>query len=352
MTAVRKRSKFELLGRVIPLSENKRFWIGFDLGGTKMQGVICDSDLRPLARIRKKTRGTEGAKSGVDRIGDIIEKLLAGVEADHSQIAGIGIGCPGPVEWEKGIVRIAVNLGWKNAAIGDTLRERFNCPVSVLNDVDAGVYGEYCFGAATGARCAVGIFPGTGIGGGCVYEGKILRGKLLTCMEVGHIRIGGGSRTSGTEMTGTLESESSRLTIAAECAKLAYRGEAPQLLELAGTDLTRIRSKTIAEAITKGDKAVEKVVARAAQQVGIAIVNIIHLLCPDKIVLGGGVVEAMPKLIMSEIDKTVKKFVLDCYADQFKIEVAKLGDDAGSLGAAAWVAHQYPEFETEVQSPS
>ncbi len=334
------------------LTEAKRFWIGFDLGGTKMQGVLCDSSLKPLARVRKKSKGTEGAKSGIDRIGDIIEKLVTDAGGDHSNIAGIGIGCPGPVEWEKGIVRIAVNLGWKNAAIGPALSSRFHCPVSVLNDVDAGVYGEYRFGAAAGARCAIGLFPGTGIGGGCVYDGTILRGKLLTCMEVGHIRIGGGTRTSGIEMSGTLESEASRLTIAAECAKLAIRGEAPHLLEAAGTDIARIRSKTIAEAIAKGDKAVERVVARSMDQLGIAIVNMIHLLCPDKIVLGGGVVEAMPKLVLSEVEKTVKKYVLDCYADQYSIEIAKLGDDAGSLGAAAWVAHQYPEYDATKRSDS
>lgn len=323
----------------IPLPEAKKYWIGFDLGGTKMQGVICDLDLRPLARIRKKTRGTDGAKSGMERIGDIIEKLLEEVGGSIADIAGIGIGCPGPVEWETGVVRIAVNLGWKNAPVGSTLSARFDCPVQVLNDVDAGVYGEYRFGAAAGSRCAVGIFPGTGIGGGCVYDGTILRGKLLTCMEVGHIRIGGGTRSSGIDMTGTLESEASRLTLATECAKLAFRGEAPHLLELAGTDLAKIRSKSIAQAIELGDKAVEKIVIKSAHQVGIAIVNLIHLLCPDKFILGGGVVEAMPKLILTEVQKTVKKYVLSCYADQYAIDVAKLGDDAGCLGAAAWVSH-------------
>lgn len=320
--------------------EPKKLWIGFDLGGTKMQVVVCDEHFKPLVRKKKKTKGTEGAKSGLERIVSIIEKSVEEAGGTPSDIMGIGIGCPGPVEWEKGIVRVAVNLGWKNTPVGDHLSDHFHCPVSVLNDVDAGVYGEYTFGAAAGSRCAVGIFPGTGIGGGCVYEGTILRGKLLTCMEIGHIRIGGGTRASGLSLSGTLESEASRLSIAAECAKLAFRGEAPNLLEMGGTDLNTIRSKTVAEAIEKGDKAVEKIVRQAAQQVGIAAVNIIHLLAPDVIVLGGGVVEALSKIFVEEVEETAKKYVLDCYKDQFKVVTAKLGDDAGSLGAAAWVAKQ------------
>ena len=309
-----------------------------------MQAVVCDSNFKPLVRKRKKTKGVEGAKTGLDRIAEIIEKSVAEAGGTLADIAAIGIGCPGPVEWETGIVRMAVNLGWKNTPVGEFLSNHFACPVHVLNDVDAGVYGEYRFGAALGARCAVGIFPGTGIGGGCVYDGAILRGKLLTCMEVGHIRISSSPRSSGLDMSGTLEAEGSRLTIASECAKLAYRGEAPNLLEVAGTDLSKIRSKTIADAIEKGDKAVERVVRQTAQQVGIAVVNLVHLIAPDVIVLGGGVVEAMPKLYLEEVERTAKKFVLDCYKDQFTIAQAALGDDAGSLGAAAWAAQQHPGF--------
>ena len=331
--------------RDIDLAENKRFWVGFDLGGTKMQAVVCDDRMRPLLRKRKKTKGTDGAKSGLDRIADIIEKSVMELGGTNADIAAIGIGCPGPVEWEKGIVRIAVNLGWENTPVAEFLSEHFGCPVHVLNDVDAGVYGEYRFGAGLGSRCSVGIFPGTGIGGGCVYDGTILRGKLLTCMEVGHIRISGSTRSTGIEMSGTLESEASRLTIAAECAKLAIRGEAPYLLKTAGADLTKIRSKTIAEAIENGDVAVERLVRQTAHQIGIAVVNLVHLIAPDTIILGGGVVEALPTLILEEVEKTTKRYVLDCYKDQFKIEKAKLGDDAGALGAAAWAAHLHPDFE-------
>ncbi len=111
----------------------------------------------------KKDQGQEGAAAGLARITALIHETLGEAGIDVSQIAGIGVGCPGPIEWEKGIVSVAVNLGWKNVAIGDYLEKEFNCPVKVLNDVDAGVYGEYRFGAGIGSHCVVGIFrePGS-----------------------------------------------------------------------------------------------------------------------------------------------------------------------------------------------
>ena len=327
-----------------PEGRSGQFWVGFDLGGTKMLALLLDEDLKIVARRRKKTKGHEGVDDGIKRIEITIEQLLEDAQVQKEQVAGIGIGCPGPVDWRKGIVKEAVNLKWFNVPIGDHLQKKFGCPVAVLNDVDAGVYGEYRFGAGVGAHCVVGIFPGTGIGGGCVYDGRILQGKKLSCMEVGHIRISSSNRMAGLEMSGTLEAEASRLTIAAELAKLAYRGEAKHLMKEAGTDLSNMRSKVIAEAIKAGDVEVEKVVRRAAREIGVAVANLVHLLCPDRIVLGGGLVEAMPKLFEVEVESTAKKNVFDCYRDEFVVRVAALGDDACAIGAAAW-AEKSLKFE-------
>jgi len=315
-----------------------KFWVGFDLGGTKMLALLLDEDFKVVARRRKKTKGHEGVEEGLKRIEVIIEQLLEEARITKEQIAGIGIGCPGPVDWRKGVVKQAVNLKWFNVPVGEHLTKKFGCPTAVLNDVDAGVYGEYRFGAGAGAHCVVGIFPGTGIGGGCVYDGRILHGKKISCMEVGHMRISSSGRSAGLEMSGTLEAEASRLSIAAEIAKLAYRGEAKHLMKEAGTDLSNMRSKIIAESIKAGDTEVEKVVRRAAREIGIAVANMVHLLCPDRIVLGGGMVEAMPKLFKDEVEATAKKNVFECYRDEFEVSTASLGDDAGAMGAGAWIA--------------
>jgi len=323
--------------------ETPKYWIGFDLGGTKMQCSLYDANMKQLASKRRRTKGELGVEGGLARIETTILKLLDETKVTIGQLAGIGIGCPGPVEWEKGIVRVAVNLGWENVAVGKFLKDKFSCPVAVLNDVDAGVYGEYCVGAGKGSRTTVGIFPGTGIGGGCVYDGQILRGKVLSCMEIGHIKISGSPRIGASGMSGTLETEASRLAIAGELAKLAYRGEAPHLLKSAGTELSAMRSKVIAEAITKGDKQVQVTLEQACELIGCAVANIVLLMCPDCIVLGGGLVEAMPDLFLKEVTKSAKKNVFECYRDEFEIRLAKLGDDAGAVGAAAWIARQVAE---------
>ena len=265
-----------------------RYWIGFDLGGTKMQCALFDGRMRKVGQRKRRTRQDLGVVGGLERIAETIDRVLADAQVEVAQLAGIGIGCPGPVEWDAGIVRVAVNLGWKNVKVGTFLSGRFGCPVEVLNDVDAGVYGEHVAGAGKGARTTLGIFPGTGIGGGCVYDGQILRGRHLSCMEIGHIKITGSPRHGGSNMTGSLEAEASRLAIAGELAKLAYRGEAPNLYRAAGTDLGAIRSKVIYEAIAAGDKEVERAVSLACETIGHAIADTVLLICRDWVVLGGG----------------------------------------------------------------
>lgn len=323
-----------------PAASVEKIWIGFDLGGTKMLAIAYDDQWKELGRRRRKTRGREGSDSGSERIGSTISRLLEESNLSVSQIAGIGIGCPGPIDLDNGSILTTPNLGWDDVKIGDFLKKKFDCPVVVLNDVDAGVYGEYEFGSAKGARCAVGIFPGTGVGGGCVYDGKILQGAGISCMEIGHTRISSSSRSTGISLSGTVEAETSRLTIAAEAAKAAFRGDAPFLAKKTGTDLAEIRSGAIAESIAGGDKAIRRLVEEAAETIGLAVTNIVHLLAPDKIVLGGGLVEAMEDLIVSTVRKTAKANVMPVYKDRFDVVAAKLGDDAGVMGAAAWAKMQ------------
>lgn len=318
----------------------KDVWIGFDLGGTKMLTIAYRNDWKVLGRRRRKTRGREGAESGLQRIITTIHRLLEDCEIESERIAGIGIGCPGPIELETGCILTTPNLGWDDVEIGKSLKKEFGCPVRVINDVDAGVFGEYQFGAAQDSRCAVGIFPGTGVGGGCVYEGRILQGAGVSCMEVGHTRISSSSRSSGYKLPGTVEAEGSRLTIAAEAAKAAHRGDAPYLAKTVGTDLAEIRSGALANSIANGDKVIQDLVEEAATAIGLAVVNIVHLLAPDKIVLGGGLVEAMEDLMVGTVREIARKNVMSVYRDRFDVVAAKLGDDAGVLGACAWARQE------------
>jgi len=169
--------------------ESKDHWIGFDLGGTKMLAIVYDDKFKELGKSRKKTKGSEGMESGLKRINSVIREALEDAKVDAKQVKGLGIGCPGPLNLKKKVIRTAPNLGWDDVPVGDSIEKEFGFPVTVANDVDAGVFGEYQFGAGKGKRCVVGIFPGTGIGGGCVYEGKLFRGANCSCMEIGHISL-------------------------------------------------------------------------------------------------------------------------------------------------------------------
>lgn len=327
----------------MPTEKTDQCWLGFDLGGTKMLGAVYDSEMKELAQKRKKTRAHEGVESGLGRIIKLIGEVLEKAETDRGKIAGIGVGVPGPLDLNEGIVREAPNLGWKDVPLTKLLTEEFGCPVVIANDVDLGVYGEYVAGAAKSARNVIGVFPGTGIGGGCVYEGKILRGKTMSCMEIGHIPLFPDGPLCGCGLHGCLEAVASRLAVSALSAAAAHRGQAPYLHKETKTAVSSIGSGTLKAAIAAGDKAVEEILKTAADQIGRGVATLVHILAPDVIVLGGGLVEAMPELIRDGVEKSARKRTLSSMRETFEIVVAKLGDDAAITGAAAWVRKQVEE---------
>ena len=274
------------------------------------------------------------------RIAETIEIALDDAKVKPSYLCGIGVGCPGPLNLSKGEILEAPNLGWENVPLQAHLEKQFKSPAVIANDVDTGVYGETMFGAAKDARCAIGIFPGTGIGGGCVYRDEIVTGKNNTCMEIGHIRVMPNGPRCGCGLNGCLEAVASRLHISAAAAQAAYRGQAPYLMKEYGTDLSVIRSGAIAASIKAGDKVVKEIVTEAAEYIGVAVGSMVHLFSPDVIVLGGGLVEALPELYTKTVAKTAREHILESYRDTFKVVAAKLGDDASIMGAAAWAKHQ------------
>ena len=320
-------------------TQTERCWIGFDLGGTKMMATVFDENFRPLGRKRRKTKGADGARLGMERVLETIRDALQEANRTVEQIRGIGIGCPGTVDLERGQIVDSANLGWKHVNVQAMLEKELRAPAVVLNDVDAGVYGEYRFGAGKNSRCMIGVFPGTGIGGGCVYEGTILRGRHLSAFEIGHVQVNPTGHLCGCGRTGCLETEASRLAISAAAAMAAFRGEAPNLYQAVETDLGKIRSGALAASIKAGDKAVERIVDRAARLIGQVVGDTVNLLAPDVIVLGGGLVEAMPDLFVKGVEESARNRAAPPYAKGFKVAVAKLGDDAVVRGTAGWAEH-------------
>jgi glucokinase len=313
----------------------KTYLVGFDLGGTKMLAGVFTSQFKLVATSKKKTKAQGGAEEGVRRMEEAIREALEEAKVPPESVAAIGVGSPGPLDLNEGIVLESPNLGWRNVPLRKLLEKSFGCPAVIANDVDTGTYGEYRFGAARKSRCVVGVFPGTGIGGACVYEGRILRGKTTSCMEIGHMKVRADGELCGCGGHGCLETVASRLMVSAQVAAAAYRGSAPTVLAEAGTDLGAIRSSLLARSIEAGDKAVKDIVRRSARWIGFALANAVNLLGPDLVLLGGGLVEAMPELYLKEIREAVLENTMEALAKDLQFAVAELGDNATVMGAAA-----------------
>ena len=305
-----------------------------------MLATVFDDTFRVLGRRRRRTKGSKGADVGMERIIATIRDAIEDAKVDAHSIHGIGIGSAGPLDPKKGILLDTPNLGWTRVKVSERLHDTFHCPVVLTNDVDAGVYGEYRFGAGRKASTVVGVFPGTGIGGGCVIKNEILMGESRSCMEIGHIPVMPDGPLCGCGQRGCLEVVGSRLAIATAAAAAAYRGEAPHLLAKVGTEVSEIRNRAIAAAIKDGDEVVEEIVRTVARWVGLGVATLVNLMAPQVVVLGGGLVEALPDLYVEEVEATAVSRAMTPYRKTFRVRIAELGDDAVVQGAAAWAQHQ------------
>lgn len=321
------------------MNRNKHHWLGIDLGGTKMAAAVFDDDMTtPLASAKCPTLADGGMDDSLERLFLLIRQTLKDANVSPDLLSGIGAGCPGPLDLNKGILLKAGNLNWTNVHLKELLENNFKCPAVILNDVDAGVYAEFKFGAARNSHCVLGVFPGTGIGGGCIYEGNIIRGKNSSVMEIGHVQVLQDGPLCSCGRRGCVEAVASRLAIAAEAATAARRGLAPWLLAHAGTDIELIQAATLADAIRNGDTAIADIVRHAASMIGVAVGNVVNLLGPDVVVLGGGLPEAMPDIFRAEVDEAARNRVMPGVSASFRVAIALLGPRATVTGAAAWAA--------------
>jgi glucokinase len=256
----------------------------------------------------------------------------AGLESDH--ISALGIGAPGPLDPEAGRIIEAANLKFRNFPLGPRLAGEFNCPVTLDNDVNAGVYGEFIAGAARDAKHVIGLFIGTGIGGGIIINGELYHGFSGNAGEFGHMILKAEGPRCGCGRRGCLEALASRAGMTRELRKAIRRGEKTRLARLLDKKNENISSRDLKRAFDAGDELTRKVVLRAAKHIGIAIGSLVNVLGPEVVVLGGGVIEAFGGPLLDLIDRGARKVAFEIAVKDVRIVQAELGDDAGMIGAA------------------
>jgi glucokinase len=208
--------------------------------------------------------------------------------------------------------------------------------VAVLNDVDAGTYAEFVLGSGKGAHSLLGVFPGTGLGAAFVYEGNILRGKNISCMELGNIWLPGTHLNSTLPGVALLEDLTSRLGIAAASSVECYRGKSPVLDGKTNASLREMKSKALTASF-KARESTVNVFNNSVHYLGMGIAMVVNLLGPDHIILGGGLVEEMPRYYLDQVRLEVGRYAIPEFFRGIKFSVAKLGDQAVAVGSVAWL---------------
>lgn len=316
------------------------FWVGFDLGGTKMLATVLDAEYRVLGSARKSTSGADGQSKGRRKILNAIHEAIEEAGVDPGGLQGIGIGCPGLVNPSRGVLLVAPNLGWRNMALAKILEHEFGCDTCVLNDVDAGTYGEYALGAGRGARSLLGVFPGTGVGAGFVYDGSLVMGRTISAMELGMLALPGTHLSSAEFGTVILEDLTSRLALASAGSVACFRGQADELARRSGGVLRDMRSKALAASFRGGDEATMIMFRNSLRYLGMGVAAVVNLFAPDRIVLGGGLVEELPGLYLNLLREEVERYALPELAKGVKYVLAKMEGIAVAAGSVAWLRHE------------
>lgn len=318
------------------------YTVGIDLGGTKILAAVVEAEGQILAEAKQKTRPKDGPDAVIQRIADTACKAAQRAGVDWTAIRGVGIGAPGPIDPEAGLVCNPPNLpGWGEVALGPRLAEALGVPVYLENDVNLGTLGEYAQGAGRGTQDMVGIFVGTGVGGGLILDGKLRSGFRHAAGEVGHMVVMAGGPVCGCGRRGCLEALASRTAIERDIRLGLEAGRESMIPKLTRGGKSRLTSGVLAKAYRRGDPLVTEVLGRAQWHLGLMTASIVNLIDPERVVFGGGVVEALDEEFLEPIRVTARQhYIQQTGADKVGIVPAELGDHAVAIGAAVLVAQE------------
>lgn len=310
--------------------------LAVDVGGHNIRALLCRETGEVLGRKSVSTdRQASSAETNVLRVVGVARSLLEETSAKPEEIAGIGIGVPGPVNQQTGVVSIAPGVPfWSDLPLRAMFEQHFPFPVYLDNDVNLAAVGEFWKGAARGCSDFVFIAMGTGIGSGVFVGGRLHRGKRYTAGEIGYMVIAANQRQRRIGEFGWLESVAGGLALDLAGRKAARENPQSALNRLAASP-TEINSAHLFEAAFTGDRVAKAVLDEALEYLGLAVFNITAVLDPDLIILGGGVSAQGPRLL-GAIAKATEGYGLPMP----KLQLSELGDQAQILGAAFFALSQ------------
>ncbi len=328
---------------------NSPSWaIGVDLGGTKVEVAAVDSRGNILRRVRRPTEVQGGPAAVKQEIFDLVRE----VSKDSPTPAGVGVGVAGQVGADTGMVHFAPNLVWHEVPLQDDLGQALDLPVVVINDVRAATWGEWLHGAGKGCSDLICLFIGTGIGGGVVSGGYMLSGCSNTAGELGHMTIDLRGPTCHCGHRGCLEALAGGWAIArrAREAIAANPAAGEKMLAAAGIKDTAstepVTAAVVIRAAHAGDTLAQSLVDEVVQALIAGATSIINAFNPCRLILGGGVVAGMPELI-SRIDHGVRRYALEAATSRLEVLPAKLGNEAGVVGAASLAMKNFTSKESK-----
>ena len=308
--------------------------IGVDFGGTKIAcGLVDTKTGRLVGTAKKKTRILDDSKDVQERLQSTINELLSETNTDIKDTLGIGIGSAGMIDRKKGVLLLAPNLGVSQVPITEPLGKHYDVPCRLGNDVEVSTLGELEFGAGRQCDSFVCIFVGTGIGSGIVCDGKQYLGVTGTAGEIGHTIVVPDGRKCGCGGSGCLETYASRTAIAKEILSGLEKGFNSSISDKIDLSKGILRSKALASAVESKDELVIHAITKAAQYMGIGLASLINFYNPQRVILGGGLVEAVELYLQVAIKETRLR-VLSVPGRKLDIVKAELGDYAGIIGAA------------------
>lgn len=305
----------------------KKYVIGVDLGGTKIYTALVDLEGNIVNEKIVETLASEGEEAVAGRIINTIDSVIAGV--DKNLIKAIGIGSPGPLDAKKGIIIETANLPFKNFEIVKVIRERYELPTYLDNDANVATLAEFMFGAGKGTENMVYMTVSTGIGGGAIINGKLYRGNTANALEIGHMTVSKEGPRCGCGNTGCAESFASGTAIGNR-AKEAVASKVITSLK----KYDSVSAKEVFIEAAEGDAEAKRILDNALYYLGITVGNVMTHLDPEKVVMGGGVING-GDIVIETVKKVVAERCLSVFAENCSIEKAKLGGKAGVLGAAA-----------------